>query len=203
MSLYGGDGVRRSPAYPSGVNRLRGVRGLVALGFLFAAGALSGGCFGGRGRQPDVEDTRELVGTTEGGTLMEGASDRVAATAPSQSIAANEPRPADADDALRARTSGGLTKEQIRRAIRAGINGFRRCAEEGRGRTSLPIDRVDVRFWILSPGTVGRSEIVGSGSGDQLTDACILEVVQRLVFQAHEGPKEVMVTFPFIFDFVE
>lgn len=149
--------------------------------------------------------------------------DRPSDTSASQTTAATETRDAGPEAVLQSPESaervatkvavtqqpgeppgtGSLTKEQIRRTIRLEINEARRCAEEGKARNPNMGHRATVRFVIAPNGTVQEASLADSGTGDPATDACLVDAVRRREFPAPKDNGRVVVTYPFIFDFID
>jgi TonB family protein len=95
-----------------------------------------------------------------------------------------------------AETSGGLSREQVRRTIRQHINEVRFCYEqELMSRPDLE-GRVSVRFMVNANGAVGMSTVADSSGATGDVGSCVSQAMRRWSFPSSSGPT--LVTYPFV-----
>jgi hypothetical protein len=94
-------------------------------------------------------------------------------------------------------SSGGLSADQIRRAVRRHINEVRSCYEDALLRRPNLEGRVSVRFMISATGTVQSSDMEGDATLTEV-GACIAQASRRWSFPSSEGPT--LVSYPFLLD---
>ncbi len=93
-------------------------------------------------------------------------------------------------------TTGGLSRETIRRTIRQHMNEVRFCYEsELRSNPSLE-GRVSLQFMVDASGRVATSSATGAGMSS--VASCVSTAARRWTFPASEGPTGV--TYPFVFN---
>ena len=98
---------------------------------------------------------------------------------------------------LNVASSGGLSPEQIRRAIRRHINEVRSCYEDALLRRPNLEGRVSVRFIISAAGTVQTSSVEGEAALTEV-GTCIAHASRGWSFPNSEGPT--LVSYPFLLD---
>ena len=94
-------------------------------------------------------------------------------------------------------TTGTLTTEEIRKAMRAGTPGLKRCYDAELAKDPAFEARVVVRFVISPTGRIGSATLT-SPSGRTAMDSCLLSTLRKLVFPKPHGGA-VTVSYPLIF----
>ncbi|MEW5738402.1 MAG: AgmX/PglI C-terminal domain-containing protein [Myxococcota bacterium] len=110
-------------------------------------------------------------------------------------------RSADMDGGV----GGAIDKESVRRVVRSGFGGVRRCYEEYLTRTGLdfPDGKLVIDFVIGVDGRVTSAELHESSSlRDERLASCVLAVFRGLRFVKPVGGP-VHVTYPFVFKSAE
>jgi hypothetical protein len=93
-------------------------------------------------------------------------------------------------------TTGGLSREDIRRTVRRHINEVRFCYEqELMSRPDLE-GRVAVQFFVSPDGSVMSSSVVDQSGAVGDVGSCVSQSVRRWTFPASDGPTRV--TYPFV-----
>ncbi len=95
-------------------------------------------------------------------------------------------------------TTGGLTREEVRRVVARQRGQIRFCYEQGLASRPDLSGRVSVR-WVVSPdGHVATSGIDASGTDIRAAqvESCVAQTVSRWTFPASDGPTAV--TYPFV-----
>lgn len=100
----------------------------------------------------------------------------------------------------KARVSGSLDKDVIRRIVRAHLNEVRSCYLHGLGRDPSLRGRVSVQWSIGGTGTVLGVSTESSTLGDSSVTECINKFVRRWKFPEPAAGGTVQVTMPFVFD---
>lgn len=132
------------------------------------------------------------------GTIGVGGFDTRGGDGPGTGVTMRSDRPSRGPTAIEGvvNTTGGLTREVIRRTIRQHMNEVRFCYEsELRSNPSLE-GRVSLQFMVDASGRVATSSATGAG----LTSvaSCVSTAARRWTFPASEGPTGV--TYPFVFN---
>ncbi|GAB4198852.1 MAG: hypothetical protein OHK0013_08450 [Sandaracinaceae bacterium] len=98
-------------------------------------------------------------------------------------------------------TTGGLSREDIRRTVRRHINEVRFCYEqELMSRPDLE-GRIAVQFLVNPDGSVLTSSVVDQSGPVGDVGSCVSQSVRRWTFPASEGPTRV--TYPFVLQSAE
>lgn len=91
-----------------------------------------------------------------------------------------------------------VDKEQIRATVRAHLDEVRAC------RDKVMLDenpnfagRIDVRFRIDPPGTVGEATVTASTVGSKIAEACIVTAIKTWTFEKVSTPT--VIAYPFVF----
>ncbi len=96
----------------------------------------------------------------------------------------------------KAKVSGALSSDVIRRIIRAHLNEVRFCYEQGLQLDPNLEGRLVVRFTIDAKGRVAEAEI-STSVGDKTVDRCVARAVKRWKFPSPAGGGLVQVLYPF------
>lgn len=98
----------------------------------------------------------------------------------------------------KAKVTGALDKDIIRRVVRGHINEVRSCYNKGLAKNPSLQGRVAVNFVITSTGKVGSAVVQESSlKGDTSVGNCIKKAVKRWKFPKPRGGGNVIVTYPF------
>jgi TonB family protein len=98
-------------------------------------------------------------------------------------------------------TTGGLSREDIRRTVRRHLNEVRFCYEQQlMSRPDLE-GRVAVQFLVNADGSVLTSSVVDRSGPVGDVGSCVSQSVRRWTFPASQGPTRV--TYPFVLQSAE
>lgn len=95
-----------------------------------------------------------------------------------------------------AETTGGLSREQVRRVVHRNIPQVRFCYEQGLQAQPDMSGRVSVMFIIGQSGAVTTAQVVGNDVGNARVGQCIADAVRRWPFP--QSPGVTSVTYPFM-----
>lgn len=112
------------------------------------------------------------------------------------SVALAAPASAAADDD--ASSKGGLSKDLIRRVVRAHIDDVRHCYNQGLQSNPKLKGRVAVNFVIVKNGQVSEATAAEDSLGHSGVPSCILGAVRTWRFPELESGESVTVTYPFV-----
>ena len=96
------------------------------------------------------------------------------------------------------KTKGSLSKEVIRKIVRANMNDVRHCYNEGLKRDPDLAGRVAIQFTIGPTGKVPVAVIAESTLPDRTVANCVAKAVKRWEFPKPSGGGNVVVTYPFV-----
>lgn len=98
----------------------------------------------------------------------------------------------------KAKVTGALDKDIIRRVVRGHINEVRSCYNKGLAKNPNLQGRVAINFVITSTGKVGSAVVQETSlKGDTAVANCIKKAVKRWKFPKPRGGGNVIVTYPF------
>jgi TonB family protein len=98
----------------------------------------------------------------------------------------------------KAKVTGALDKDIIRRIVRAHINEVRHCYNQGLVRDPALNGKVTVRFTIAATGRVSEASLASSTIPDRRVSRCIVKAVERWKFPKPRGGGIVEVEYPFV-----
>jgi TonB family protein len=96
---------------------------------------------------------------------------------------------------------GGLTRGDVRDAMRGGRGSVRRCYEQALVEGADLGGRVTVRFFVNPDGSVQRAETTENTTGSETLARCLVDAVRRIGFPRADGVTGV--TYPFHVDFAD
>lgn len=135
-------------------------------------------------------------------------------SAPEAEAPAPQPEPVERDHAVTppmeqgitvapppaAKVEGALSKEVIRRIVRAHVNEVRHCYNEGLASDPELAGRVVVQVTIGgADGKVTRSEVESTNLEGEVPE-CIAKAMERWMFPTPADGKNVTVTYPFVLE---
>ncbi len=97
----------------------------------------------------------------------------------------------------KAKVTGSIDKDIIRRIVRAHINEVRYCYNQGLVRDPNLEGKVTVKFTIAATGKVASSDVAKSTVDDTNVGRCIAKAVKRWKFPKPPGGGVVVVSYPF------
>jgi TonB family protein len=93
---------------------------------------------------------------------------------------------------------GPLSKDIIRRIVRAHINELRYCYQQGLARSPDRGGRVVIDYQILGTGKVGDSKLKKSTLPDAAVGTCMVEATRRWTYPRPDRGATVTVSYPFV-----
>ncbi len=94
---------------------------------------------------------------------------------------------------------GGLTKEQVRQAISDNRRALRNCHEQHLTYKKDLGGRLVLRWKVNGEGPVDTVSIQSSDTKYGIFDACVLEVIKKIVFPKAASGNSTLVIYPFVF----
>jgi len=95
--------------------------------------------------------------------------------------------------------SGGLTKDDIRDALRENRRSIRNCYERGLLAKKDLEGRLVLRWKISPPGSVETISIQNSNMGTPSLENCVLDIVKKIQFPQSPNKMPTIVIYPFVF----
>jgi hypothetical protein len=100
----------------------------------------------------------------------------------------------------KAKVTGALDKQIIRRIIRAHMGEVRHCYEQGLADDASLEGRVEIQFTIADTGKVPMAVVKRSTVSDESVGNCIAKAVKRWTFPKPTGGGMVVVRYPFVLE---
>jgi len=95
--------------------------------------------------------------------------------------------------------SGGLDKETVLRVIRGYRNQMRTCYERALVGNPRLAGKVTCQWTISAVGAVSSAAVVSSEAHSPLLEACVLEVIKKMVFPPAQNQQSTIVRYPWAF----
>lgn len=148
---------------------------------------------------PD-DDVWAVLGTSEGapgigdlGAAIEGT------TGEGFGFGRSAPGSSSRSKLGKAKVSGSLDKEVIRRVVRRHLASIKYCYETELVKDAALAGRIEVSFVIAADGAVSSAEVKSSTMGNDAVERCVVKKVESMVFPKPTGGGVVAVSYPFVF----